>query len=561
MVTLHAYILRELLKSFGLAVLALTALFTMGGGLYNILKFEGITAGDLFTVLPMLIPVTITITMPVAALFAATMTYGRLAADNELVACRAAGINVHRVFLSAILLSVCVALSSALSVNVLIPNFMHRIARFAKGNVRDLAFHRLLRQGYIQYGKPGTDHYMLTAEAVLVVPEQQLVEKGFDPPSDDVSYFWVERPTFLMFDKTGALKRFSVAEGGLCQFNTGEREIEFTLYVKDARDYEIGKRVVQIDEQKIGPYAREIPFTPKPNMVGLKLLRQWQAEPWTGPKLDDQIDDFLGRLRCYVFYAETARRLETGETVVLYDHIGERYEINARCRGDDRKELLLEEVRAAQYRVDHNGAANTELPIRYEAARARLRARPATGDETRIELQLEETPEQPVLEYNPRAVNYNTPREKESLRLDGLLLPPYVRDQLQPCTPAAVLDPASALPTNPELDDQRTALQTATEKLRRKIDGVIHFRFSFASSALVTVLMGAMLGVIFRGSRALAAFGLACIPFAVAAVLIMMGRQLTESAGSAAIGPYVTWGGLVLVALADGLILRFGVRR
>jgi hypothetical protein len=84
---------------------------------------------------------------------------------------------------------------------------------------------------------------------------------------------------------------------------------------------------------------------------------------------------------------------------------------------------------------------------------------------------------------------------------------------------------------------------------------------SFASSALVTILMGAALGVIFRGARALAAFGLACIPFATVAVLISMGKQMTESETSHALGPFLIWGGLALVAVADVVILRFGVRR
>ena len=102
----NGYILRELLKTFALTLLTLTAVFTMGGGMYNIVKFEGVTAADLLFALPLLIPVVVTITMPVAALFAATMAYGRFAADNEFLACRAAGINIHRLFLSALLLSV-----------------------------------------------------------------------------------------------------------------------------------------------------------------------------------------------------------------------------------------------------------------------------------------------------------------------------------------------------------------------------------------------------------------------------------------------------------------------
>ena len=90
MVTLHGYILRELLKTLGLTLAALTVLFTMGGGLYNVIRYEGVSAADVLSFIPLLLPIVLTLTLPIAALFAATMVYGRLAADNELVACRAA---------------------------------------------------------------------------------------------------------------------------------------------------------------------------------------------------------------------------------------------------------------------------------------------------------------------------------------------------------------------------------------------------------------------------------------------------------------------------------------
>ena len=83
------------------------------------------------------------------------MTYGRLASDNEFVACRAAGINVTRMFFSALLLAGFVALFTTVSVNVVIPSFMKRIEYFARGNLRDMAFHRLLTTGHIYHGRPG----------------------------------------------------------------------------------------------------------------------------------------------------------------------------------------------------------------------------------------------------------------------------------------------------------------------------------------------------------------------------------------------------------------------
>jgi lipopolysaccharide export LptBFGC system permease protein LptF len=507
----------------------------------------------------MLIPVVLTLTMPVAALFAATMTYGRLAADNELVAARAAGVNVHRLFLSAILLSVFVALLTAFSVNLVIPRFMKQIEYFALTNVRDFAFNRLLQQGYMRYAEPGRDQYTLTAQQVLNVAERQLVAKGFEPPGHGVSYFWVDQPTFLMADTNRQLKRFSVAEGGLVQFDTRGRDVKFTLYVKNARDYD-GKRVVQLQNQKIGPYAREIPFSPKPSMVDLETLRRWAAAPWEAPRLEARVESFLGRLRESVFCASTAERLADRAALTLVDEQGSRYELSAATAVSvGRSELVLTDVTVAR-NPGGRGDVPGRPPVRYQAARAKLRAR-TQADQAWLELELRETADQPVLESIMRTDGYATQRERKSVRIEDLLLPAYVDERMAHCTAAAVLDPRAQLPTDEELEQDRRNLQQSAQLLQRKIAGVVHFRMSFASSALVTILMGAALGVIFRGARALAAFGLACIPFATVAVLISMGKQMTESETSHALGPFLIWGGLALVAVADVVILRFGVRR
>ena len=560
MVTLHGYILRELLKSFGLSILALTALFTMGGGLSTIIKYEGVTAGDIFVVLPMLIPIVITLTMPVAALFAATMTYGRLAADNELVAARAAGINVHRLFFSAILLSVFVALFTILSVNLVIPNFLGRIEHFVRTNARDFAFNRLVQRGYMQYAEPGKDRYTLTTQQVLNVPEDQLVAKGFEPPGDGVSYFWVEQPTFLMSNQDGQLEQFAVAEGGLVQFDTRDNNVKFTLYIKNARNYELGKSVVHIQNQKLGPYAREISVSPKPAMLDLETLRRWTAEPWKSPKLGKKVEEFLGRLRERVFCELTAQRLADGATLVLHDAEQTRYEITAGSTvSSGRSQLVLNDVTVIRHPAAQ-GEAPTRPPTRYEAARAKFSAETDHG-ETRIQLELSQVGDQPVRESIVRADGYSTQRERDAVRLEDLQVPEYVAERMRQYPAEAVLDPSIELPVDEELDQQRLGLRKLAGRIQRKIAGVIHFRMSFASSALVTILMGAALGVIFRGSRALAAFGLACIPFATVAIVISMGKQMTESESSHAFGPLIIWSGLGLVAVADVLILRFGVRR
>ena len=53
-------------------------------------------AVEIIQVLSFVVPGAFTLSLPVAGLFSAAITYGRFAADNELNACRASGINVHR---------------------------------------------------------------------------------------------------------------------------------------------------------------------------------------------------------------------------------------------------------------------------------------------------------------------------------------------------------------------------------------------------------------------------------------------------------------------------------
>jgi lipopolysaccharide export LptBFGC system permease protein LptF len=202
-----------------------------------------------------------------------------------------------------------------------------------------------------------------------------------------------------------------------------------------------------------------------------------------------------------------------------------------------------------------------DKPIRYLAERGEIIARPLGKTEAAIEVRLIADATAPVLEYNPRAEDYNKPIPKQTTSLDGLLLPQAVKDEVAQLTRQAVVDPSVDLGLEEEMLDKRIGLQRATGSFRRKVAALIHFRLGFSVSVLVTVLMGAALGVIFRGARALAAFGLAFVPFAIVGIMMLMGRQLGEHAGTEAVGVAIIWGGLLLVGLGDGLILRIGVRR
>lgn len=580
MTTLHAYILRELLRSFALTVLALTALFTMGGGLYNVVRYEGVSAADVFGFLPLLLPIVVTLTMPLAALFAATMVYGRLAADNELLACRAAGINVHWLLTSAVLLAVFVALFTLLSGNYVIPDFMRRLDYVVRANVRDLAFQQLRSKGHLRYG----DRYFVTAEQVLGVPAEKLAERDF-PVGPGYSYIYVTAPTFLQLDEAGRAVRFTAAEWGLVQFDTTRSAVQVSFWAGRARDFEVGRRAVEIDGQKIGSVEAPIEFPNKPSWQDLRTLLRWRNEPWHSDKLAKSLDQFRFELLRRRFYEDAVQRLGAGQKIVLLDDSGRRYELSsARAALGETGNPVLADVQVAVFAGDPGpqpdpGARPAAKPpyTRYVAPRAELFTRPLRGGRASMtELRLLRVGQQRVQEYpqGPSAAESGRPlpdraaelpvavaRESTSISLDGLQIPAHIVSEVQACGPEALLDPGLELALPGPLADRRAGMWAAAAEFRRKVTALIHFRIGYSLSPLVTVVLGAALGVIFRGARALAAFGLACVPFGTVTVLMIMGRNLAQNLGTEPIGASIIWGGLVAMVVANLAVIRLGVQR
>jgi hypothetical protein len=122
-------------------------------------------------------------------------------------------------------------------------------------------------------------------------------------------------------------------------------------------------------------------------------------------------------------------------------------------------------------------------------------------------------------------------------------------------------DAATPVELTDEMENSRIGLQRAVEKFRRKVGALIHFRLGVCGNVLVAIVMGAILGVMFRGSHMLVAFGLSVVPGAIAVILLVMGKQLGEHQGAESVGRFVTWGGMAALAAADLIILRLGVRR
>src|SRR5262245_14591505 len=90
---LHRYILGELVRVFLLALVAFTSVFVVAG-LVHEANQQGLGLMQIVAIVPFAIPASLPFAIPATLLLAVTVVYGRLAADSEIMATKAAGINV-----------------------------------------------------------------------------------------------------------------------------------------------------------------------------------------------------------------------------------------------------------------------------------------------------------------------------------------------------------------------------------------------------------------------------------------------------------------------------------
>ena len=103
--TLFWYVFKDLLKIFLTASGALAGIMSFGG-LLRPLTQNGLDGAQVLLLIRYSLPAMSTYSLPVAALFATTWVYGRMAADNEVTACRASGISFLAMCAPAMLLGI-----------------------------------------------------------------------------------------------------------------------------------------------------------------------------------------------------------------------------------------------------------------------------------------------------------------------------------------------------------------------------------------------------------------------------------------------------------------------
>ncbi len=129
---LREYTLRELVIPFCVSLLIFTFIFIVGNlvKMADLIINKGVDIFDILRIVVLLIPRLLSFTIPTSILTAILLVFGHMAQNNEIIAMKASGINIFKILLPILLVSIVLSLFSLIMNDQILPktHFAYRKA-------------------------------------------------------------------------------------------------------------------------------------------------------------------------------------------------------------------------------------------------------------------------------------------------------------------------------------------------------------------------------------------------------------------------------------------------
>ena len=538
--TLHKYIFRELLRVFILSVVALTLMLSLGSILQPVQQF-GVGPRQVLSLMGYFLPITLTFVLPMAALFACSLVYGRFAGDSELDACRASGISLTKLVYPGLVLAIIVAIANLFLSFYVMPVFVQRAEKSLKTDAKKILFRNIERKRY--YDLPPDYKYLIYADKV-------------DKEKDVLSGVIVTEMN------NNGIKDIYTAEDAKVSFKSHERfnEVQILAYKSGqmGADSEAGAEWGSVTAKLGSLLSDEIKFKKIDEMrkIEADLMNFYPIEKLARETYAQIMIELLAQ----DINAGISKQAETPQGSA--DDAGGFYEllgipnsvkfIAGQCRVQDEEVELSgeEEVVIIEYNTDSKETLRTLI-----------------CEKALLHIEVDKLP--PTLTMDI----YNS-REKGSDELTMRyiicdLRPPQATEvaanefktesgSLKVEKLASDLSQLPGLIPSKSLSDLHSSLQRKIIHVLVRIKAEIHTRLVFGAGCIPMILIGIGLGIIKKGGHLLTAFGASCIPAAVLIVCIMSGKNLITNPGAESItGVAVIWAGLGFLLLLVVVIYSY----
>lgn len=527
--TLHRYIFRELLKVFALATVALTLVLSFGSILRPVQEY-GVGPQQVLYLLGYFLPITLTFVLPMAALFAAALVYGRFASDNELDACKASGISLLTLVYPGLALAVIVAVANLFLSFDVTPAFVHGAEKSLKADAKQILFRNIQRRGY--YRVP-VGRYLIYADYADFQNDTLLGVIGAEVKDGRVERITAVASANVKFNPQKRFNQVQIAAYKPSQIGTEDEvwfesedwvllTIEFGSLLGDEIEFKKVDEMkrIQADLMRFDPIAK----------LARETLAQFTAE-LLAQDIAARISNDGGN-----FY-----KLYSAEKLIEFTA--------SQCAAGDQKNVKLSgEVVVFEYDATSKERLCT---LRCEEAALHIE-----GDELAPTLTMDIS--------KAREEGSGFVRMRHIIR--GLIPPANLvavtrqfKTENGSLKAEELTSVSSALRKAPgaKLDSLENKLQKKIQRTLAEIESEIHSRLVFAAGCVPMILIGIGLGIIKRGGHLLSAFAASCVPAAVLIVCIISGKHITENLGSAGVsGIVLMWVGFVFLCVLAAVIYR-----
>jgi len=578
--TLFWYIFGNLFRVFLMTTAGLAGMMSFAV-LLRPLTENGLEFSQVNRLLIYSLPAVCVYSLPVSALFATTMVYGRYSADNELTAMRASGISYFSarrfsVALPALVLGLVVAVISLVMLCFIVPAYSEKVEEVIYSNIARVIASRIERTHSLSFQNSDGSPYSVYADGARIV--------------DDPKHPWLQSvellgPASMKYDKspdqTIAIPReFWMARNALVSIDrstaTPMVTVSLTGGIKFPRIF-FGNVQVGVGSTGFGPF--EIPSLISENVKFMNITRLAQLAQDPGQSEDVQmIVRELRRIeqqQAYLALVSAGMNHRSADGTSVYLFAGDSPEADAfEIGAQDAKvewhggDLVIgsadtKDARPVWMRQTHGSqqtlfAHAKEIDVRVQPNDDLRSTTGPAADRFNVNIELFnvelETQDGVKTPRGSFARSFSAPMP-EAMRIIGRKrLIDFLRDPVMEAGASPDSIDHWQVPWGLNFDLRHEQIR-ANNAARSELHG----RASFALSCLSLVLVGCALGVMFRSGNFLNAFAASFIPALLCMTLIISGQQTAThipfTYGAAFKDPLATslmfiWSGNVMVLIA-----------
>lgn len=516
--TLFRYIFWDLIKIFMMASGVLSAIMSFGG-LLKPLYEVGLDITQVGQILGFSGPAMTAYSLPIAALFATTIVYGRLGADNEITACRAAGISHLALAMPAFMLGALTALISIGLLCFVVPASMLKVEKIIYSNLAQLAVGQIERTHQVKFDQQeGSITVFAQSAKILPIDPTKPQNQGMQVDGAMiVEYHKIER------NRPQIPRDFYMARSARAYIQQEHEDDDVLLWVDFSDATRFPRATTQpsgdnaqfsLKEQRVGPFVLQSPVSENTKFMDLFNLQNLLKHPEHSRRIGEKLRAYIRRDQQREYLSKVMVQLNEADTPVELGVGGAKYRLTRSYRPaviQNDQLVILGSLERPVRLVQIEGTSNL---LNATAREIRLSAAPFSDRQ--------------MLEVTAEMIDSKLWfADGDSTTIENRL-----RKITVPMSPAIVslaTRPASEYRTGRLPPKDHNELERNILKQDNSVRSELHARMSFAVSCYILVMVGCALGMMFRSGNFLSAFAVSVIPALICIALVVTGQHTCEN--------------------------------